>query len=78
MAATTTEIPERRKLARIRRTGIRQAPHALMIDAPATQMTLLERRQAFIASASKQNKKSPNMVWSTKQIGIQLSQQYWM
>ena len=55
MAATTTlKIPEELK-ARIasaaQATG--KAPHAIMIDALATQMTLFERRQAFIASAIK-------------------------
>ena len=55
MAATTTlKLPEELK-ARIasaaQATG--KAPHALMIDALATQMTLFERRQTFIASAIK-------------------------
>ena len=55
MAATTTlKLPEELK-ARIasaaQATG--KTPHALMIDALATQMTLFERRQAFIASAIK-------------------------
>jgi predicted transcriptional regulator len=55
MAATTTlKLPEELK-ARIasaaKATG--KAPHALMIDALSTQMTLFERRQAFIASALK-------------------------
>ncbi len=55
MAATTTlKLPEELK-ARIasaaQATG--KAPHALMIDALATQMALFERRQAFIASAMK-------------------------
>ena len=55
MASTTTlKLPEKLK-ARIasaaQATG--KAPHALMIDALSTQMTLFERRQAFIASAIK-------------------------
>ena len=55
MASTTTlKLPEELK-ARIasaaQATG--KTPHALMIDALATQMTLFERRQAFIASAIK-------------------------
>lgn len=55
MAVTTTlKLPEELK-ARIasvaQSTG--KAPHALMIDALTVQMTLFERRQAFIASAMK-------------------------
>ena len=55
MAATTTlKLPEELK-ARIasaaQTTG--KTPHALMIDALDVQMTLFERRQAFIASAKK-------------------------
>lgn len=55
MAATTTlKLPEELK-ARIasaaQTTG--KTPHALMIDALDVQMTLFERRQAFIVSAIK-------------------------
>ncbi len=55
MAATTTlKLPEELK-ARIasaaKTTG--KTSHALMIEALSTQMTLFERRQAFIASAVK-------------------------
>ena len=55
MASTTTlKLPEELKariVAAAQATG--KAPHALMIDALSTQMTLFERRQAFIASALK-------------------------
>jgi predicted transcriptional regulator len=55
MAATTTlKLPEELK-ARIASAAQAsgKAPHALMIDALTVQMTLFERRQAFIASAMK-------------------------
>ena len=55
MAATTTlKLPEELK-ARIASAAqaTDKVPHALMIDALATQMSLFERRQAFIASAMK-------------------------
>ena len=55
MAVTTTlKLPEELK-TRIASAAqsIGKAPHALMIDALTAQMTLLERRQAFIASAMK-------------------------
>ena len=55
MAATTTlKLPDELKVriaAAAQTTG--RAPHAVMIDALSAQMTLFERRQAFIASAIK-------------------------
>ena len=55
MAATTTlKLPEELKAriaAAAQASG--KTPHALMVDALSVQMTLFERRQAFIASAIK-------------------------
>lgn len=54
VATTTLKLPDELK-ARVAAVAqsIGKTPHALMIDALTTQMTLLERRQSFIESALK-------------------------
>ena len=64
MAVTTTlKLPEELK-TRIASAAqsIGKAPHALMIDALTVQLTLLERRQAFIAFPPRQSERQASQV----------------